>query len=285
MGSRFKGKIAPGAMPGLHRYFGTPLTTFVLNVMFGSKFSDIHCGMRGLTRDALMRTDLRSQGWEYASEMVLKSVHMHLVTVEVPIDFLASPPGRLSHMKRRGWREPWRAGWTNMRAMLTYGVDFFLLKPGAAPLALGLMFLIPLSFGPVALGPVHFSLNTMLLAMTTATLGLSMVFSGLIAGVLFDYSHTLQAHIERALPFNRTFLGCLLAALAGLLAMLPLVRSYMAHHFTLPEGSIQTHWAITGLWLVGAAFQTFIFAAMIRALGVVLPQRSRVGDATGAGGD
>jgi hypothetical protein len=63
MGSRFKGKIAPGAMPGLHRYFGTPLTTFVLNVMFGSKFSDIHCGMRGLTRDALMRMDLRSQGW------------------------------------------------------------------------------------------------------------------------------------------------------------------------------------------------------------------------------
>jgi Kef-type K+ transport system membrane component KefB len=121
--------------------------------------------------------------------------------------------------------------------------------------------------------------------MTTATLGLSMVFSGLIAGVLFDYSHTLQARIERALPFNRTFLGCLFAALAGLVAMLPLVRSYMAHHSTLPEGSIETHWAITGLWLVGAAFQTFIFAAMIRALGVVLPQRSRVGDATGAGGD
>ena len=55
MGSRFKGKIAPGAMPGLHRYFGTPLTTFILNAMFGSRFTDIHCGMRGLTRDALMR--------------------------------------------------------------------------------------------------------------------------------------------------------------------------------------------------------------------------------------
>jgi hypothetical protein len=70
--------------------------------------------------------------------------------------------------------------------------------------------------------------------------------------------------------------------------MLPLVCSYMAHHFTLPEGSIETHWAITGLWLVGAAFQTFIFAAMVRALGVVLrplPPLPRAQNATGAGGD
>jgi glycosyltransferase involved in cell wall biosynthesis len=275
MGSRFKGTIASGAMPGLHRYFGNPLTTFILNLMFGSRFSDIHCGMRGLTREALTRMDLRSQGWEYASEMVLKSVHMGLATTEVPINFLNSPEGRLSHMKRRGWLEPWRAGWMNLRAMLTYGINFFLLKPGVALLALGLLFLVPLSFGPFSIGPVGFSLNTMLLAMAVATLGLSMVFSGFIAGVLFDYSDTLQARIEAALPFNRTFIGCLLAALGGLLLMLPLVRSYIAHHFALQGGSIYTHWAIMGLWLVSAAFQTFIFVATIRALGVVLPRRSR----------
>jgi glycosyltransferase involved in cell wall biosynthesis len=275
MGSRFKGTIASGAMPGLHRYFGTPLTTFILNLMFGSTFSDIHCGMRGLTRDALTRMDLRSQGWEYASEMVLKSVHMGLVTTEVPIDFLKSPEGRLSHMKRRGRLEPWRAGWMNLRAMLTYGVNFFLLKPGFALLALGLMFLLPLTFGPFSIGPAGFSLNTMLLAMAVATLGLSMVFSGFIASVLFDYSDTLQPRIESALPFNRTVIGSLLAALAGLLLMLPLVRSYIAHQFTLRDGSIYTHWAIMGLWLVSAAFQTFIFASMIRALGIVLPRRSQ----------
>jgi Kef-type K+ transport system membrane component KefB len=163
----------------------------------------------------------------------------------------------------------------NLRAMLTYGINFFLLKPGVALLALGLLLLVPLSFGPFSIGPVGFSLNSMLLAMAAATLGLSMVFSGFIAGVLFDYSDTLQARIEAALPFNRTFIGCLLAALAGLLLMLPLVRSYIAHHFALQGGSIYTHWAIMGLWLVSAAFQTFIFVAMIRALGAVLPRRSQ----------
>ena len=78
MGSRFRGYIEPGSMPPLHRYLGTPVTTAILNVIFGSRFSDIHCGMRGITREALMRMDLRSQSWEYASEMVLKSVHMRL---------------------------------------------------------------------------------------------------------------------------------------------------------------------------------------------------------------
>ena len=80
MGSRFKGSIEPGAMPALHRYFGTPLTIFLLNLIYGTRFSDIHCGMRGITLDALTAMSIRSQSWEYASEMVVKSVRMKLVS-------------------------------------------------------------------------------------------------------------------------------------------------------------------------------------------------------------
>ena len=93
MGSRWKGSIEQGAMPPLHQYFGTPVTTWILNRLFGSKFSDIHCGMRGITRDALERMGLRSQSWEYASEMVLKSVHMELRTTEVPGQLPQGPRG------------------------------------------------------------------------------------------------------------------------------------------------------------------------------------------------
>ena len=130
MGSRFRGFIEPGSMPPLHRYLGTPVTTAILNVIFGSRFSDIHCGMRGITKAALGRMDLRSQSWEYASEMVLKSVHMNLRTEEVPIRFLKDRDGRLSHHKRSGWFSPWAAAWINLRAMFVYGADFFLYKPG-----------------------------------------------------------------------------------------------------------------------------------------------------------
>ena len=277
MGSRFKGSIAPGAMPPLHRYFGTPVTTFILNVMFGSRFSDIHCGMRGISRDALQRMDLRSQGWEYASEMVLKSVHMELATTEVPIHFLKDPEGRLSHMKRRGWLEPWRAGWMNLRAMLVHGVNFFLVKPGAALLALGLLLMVPLAFGPLTVGRVGISLNTMLLAMAAATLGLSMLYFGGIATILFDYSDRVRQRLERLLPYNATFVVCVLVAAGGVLAAVPLIRTYVANGFVLPERGIETHWAVMGLWLIIAAFETFIFALMVRALGIALPARRAKG--------
>ena len=74
-------------MPPLHRYVGTPVTTWILNRLYGSRFTDIHCGMRCISTDALQRMGLASQSWEYASEMVLKSVLMELRTTEVPVTF------------------------------------------------------------------------------------------------------------------------------------------------------------------------------------------------------
>ena len=106
MGSRFKGTIEDGAMPALHRYFGTPLTNGILNVLYSADFSDIHCGMRGITLDALIRMNMKSQSWEYASEMVLKSVQMKLKRAEVPVRFFRVREGRLSHHLRMGWLSP-----------------------------------------------------------------------------------------------------------------------------------------------------------------------------------
>jgi glycosyltransferase involved in cell wall biosynthesis len=117
MGSRWLGEIEDGAMPALHRYFGTPLTTWILNRIYGSHFSDIHCGMRALTTDSLQRMGLNSQSWEYASEMVLKTVRMDLRTVEVPVTFYKDRDGRLSHHKRSGWFSPFQAAWVNLRVM------------------------------------------------------------------------------------------------------------------------------------------------------------------------
>jgi hypothetical protein len=60
-------------------------------------------------------------------------------------------------MKRAGWLEPWRAGWINLKAMLLYGADFFLMKPGLALLLLGLSITLPATFGPVTVGPATLS--------------------------------------------------------------------------------------------------------------------------------
>src|SRR5216684_3281831 len=56
----FVEEFRKGAVPGLHRYFGTPLTNWILNRIYHSSYSDIHCGIRGVTRGALERIDLTS---------------------------------------------------------------------------------------------------------------------------------------------------------------------------------------------------------------------------------
>src|SRR5215467_4424707 len=172
MGSRFRGYIEPGSMPPLHQYLGTPVTTWILNFLYGSRFSDIHCGMRGITLEALRTMDLQSQSWEYASEMILKSVRMKLGTTEVPVRFLKDEKGRLSHHKRAGWFSPWHAAWINLKAMFIYGADFFLYRPGLLLLCTGLLLTLPLSRGPVTAGPITFSLHWMLFGLTLCVLGL-----------------------------------------------------------------------------------------------------------------
>src|SRR5205823_1907864 len=143
----------------LHRYFGTPLTTWILNRVYNGHFSDIHCGMRGVTLDGLKRMDLQSRSWEYASEMVLKSVHLELCTTEVPVRFLKDQDGRVSHHKRLGWFSPFQAAWINLRAMFIYGADYFVFWPGVGLLLIGLLIALPVSVGPRALGPVTLSLH------------------------------------------------------------------------------------------------------------------------------
>ena len=71
MGNRFLGGIAPGAMPWKNRYIGNPILTWVGRVLFKCPAKDFHCGLRGFTKDAFLRMDLRTTGMEFASEMVI----------------------------------------------------------------------------------------------------------------------------------------------------------------------------------------------------------------------
>jgi glycosyltransferase involved in cell wall biosynthesis len=266
MGSRFRGVIEPRAMPALHRYFGTPATTAILNILYATNFSDIHCGMRGITRDALMRLRLESQSWEYASEMVLKAVCLKLRTAEVPVHFLKDPAGRLSHMKRNGWREPWRAGWINVRAMLLFGADFFLLRPGLALLAVGLLLTLPVSLGPLRLGPITLSLNWMMLGLTLSVVGLQGFYLGCIVQVVYRYSAARAERWLRLFSYNRAMLASGFAGLAGCALGLPLIHQYLAGGLRLPAISTPPmHLAVLGLLLLVAAFHTFSCTLVLHA--------------------
>lgn len=275
MGSRWKGSIEPGSMPRLHRYFGTPVTTWILNRLFASKFSDIHCGMRGITRDALIRMDLQSQSWEYASEMVLKSVHMDLRTAEVPVRFMADREGRLSHHKRAGWFSPWQAAWINLRAMFIYGADFFVLKPGLVLALLGFIVTLAVTFGNLKLGAVTLSLNWQFLAVAVFVVGLQGVFLGAIAQVLFDFTGRRTRRWLRAFPYTRTVFLAVLLILVGIGLAVPLAVAYLNNHLGLTAANfVQDHLAVTGLAAGVAGAELFVFVLLLHGA-VVATARGR----------
>ncbi|HEX4810908.1 MAG TPA: glycosyltransferase family 2 protein [Bryobacteraceae bacterium] len=267
MGSRFKGYIEPAAMPALHRYFGTPLTTSILNLLYGTKFTDIHCGMRGITRDALVRIRLESQSWEYASEMVLKSACLDLHTAEVPVRFLRDQEGRLSHMKRSGWLEPWRAGWINLKSMFLYGADFFLLRPGLIVLLIGLLLTLPEMFGPFSLGPITLSLYWMMFGMTVAVVGLQSFYLGCIAQVLYDYPPKPGERWIRIFSYDRTMIASGILFLAGCAMEVPIAVRYLRMGLRLPvQADMFSHLAVAGLLFLIFGFMTFCFTLILHSV-------------------
>ena len=269
MGSRFRGSIERGAMPGLHRYFGTPLTTWILNRIYGSRYSDIHCGMRGLTRSALERIDLKSQSWEYASEMVLKAARLKLVTAEVPVKFYKDREGRFSHHRRMGWLSPWIAGWLNLKVMLVYTPDSFLLKPGIVLTAVGALISCILAMGPVTIGGVGFSLYWLLFGVTCVTLGYSSIQIGVLARVMHGLRPKSLKRLRQILSYDRGMLISAGSVLIGIILLGILVYHYLNSEFKLFQIS---HPAIFGLLLIIVGFQTFCFTLLLEMAQRVAPE-------------
>jgi hypothetical protein len=279
MGSRFKGHIEDGAMPGLHRYFGTPLTNWILNLLYSADFSDIHCGMRGITREALVAMDIQSQSWEYASEMVLKSVQMDLRRAEVPVRFLKDREGRLSHHKRAGWLSPWMAGWINLRSMLIHGAEFFALRPGLWLLGVGLVMTLALSQGPLTVGGYTFSLYWMLLGMALSIAGLQSFYLGCLSQLFHDYTGRARARWLRVFRYNRSVVTSAGLTTLGLGCLIPLVSEYFSYGFTLsgmPSGP--EHLAILGLLLLITGFANFVFTLVLH--GAIFSIKPLKGSAT-----
>lgn len=266
MGSRWAGSIEKGSMPPHHQYFGTPLTTWILNRLYRSEFSDIHCGMRGITRDALERMQIQSQSWEYASEMVLKSVHMELRTAEVPVHFLKDREGRVSHHRRMGWFSPFQAAWINLRAMFVYGADFFVYRPGIVLMIIGTLLTMPFVFGPVEVGPLTFSFYWQFLGGALALIGLNSYLMGCLAQVFFDYTGRRTARLLHVFRYTRTCLAALGTMVFGAALMVPLVLKYLDGGLRLTghlEG--RNYLFLSGVFFLMGGFSLFTFTLLIHA--------------------
>ena len=101
------GRVMPGAMPWLHRWIGNPLFSWLARRWFRAPIHDIHCGMRGFTRQLYESLDQRCTGMEFATEMIIKASLRGEKIAEVPITL--HPDGRKSHPPHlRTFRDGWR---------------------------------------------------------------------------------------------------------------------------------------------------------------------------------
>jgi len=181
MGNRFKGGIAPGAMPPLHRYLGNPVLSTIGRVFFGGPIRDFHCGLRGFSRVAIAALDLRAPGMEFASEMVVKATMRGLRITEVPTTL--SPDGRSRPPHLRSWRD----GWRHLRFLLIFCPRWLFLYPGAVLFALGALAMAALLAGPVRLGGITLDVHSLLYASGAVVMGFQAVqfwvFARLYGGV------------------------------------------------------------------------------------------------------
>ena len=214
MGNRFKGGIAKGAMPPLHRYLGNPVLSTIGRVLYATPVKDFHCGLRGFSRQAILGLGLTTPGMEFASEMVIRASLAGLKIEEVPTTL--SPDGRSRPPHLRSWRD----GWRHLKLLLTFAPFSLFFVPGLVMLALGLPAFAALMLGPVQIGGMTFATGSLILTATVVLTGFQMLWFHALAR-LFAVRFGLLPSSPRFETMRKTFnvdtackWGALLLALA-----------------------------------------------------------------------
>ena len=245
IGSRFKGTIHGDAMPFLNRFVGNPILTGMLNVLFGVKVSDAHCGMRAMRREALPVLDLHSTGMEFASEMVFKAYRRGLTVSEVPIDYYP----RIGESKLNRFGDAWR----HVRFMLLYSPSWLYLLPGSILLLLGIVGMVVLATGPIDLLGHTWQIHTMLGFVAMTLIGAQVVQLG-----VFARTYARVRIGERDVLLER--LGSHLSLEHGLI-----IGSALALGSVVGLVAVGVEWASKGFGALGRAYET---ALLVTGLGL-----------------
>lgn len=251
IGSRFKGNIHKGAMTPLHRYIGNPVLTWMINVIFGTRFTDAHSGFRAITREALDKLSIKTGGMEFASEMLVMASKEQLNIVEVPIDYYP----RVTPSKLHSFAD----GWRHIRFVLLMKPLPFVAIPGLVFSLVGVLLMAFFSLR----GNVESShLHTFILGAILIMGGLQVVFTGFLMktySVIHGYE-TKAGIIERIMNYSnleKFLLVGFVLLLAGVLLGINILIKWISVSFGFLS-EIST--AILALVLIVSGLQIVLFA-------------------------
>lgn len=241
--------------------------TLMARTMFRSPINDIYCGLRGFTPELYRRLDLRCQGMEFATEMIIKaSLHGAKIS-EVPITL--HQDGRKAHAPHL---RTFRDGWRTLRFFLIFSPRWLFLVPGSLLVLLGI-FGYALALPGVKLGSVTFDAHTLLFASLAVLLGYQSILFSLFAKTFAINEGLLPKdpqldgffkvmYLERGLIFG------LVALLAGLVLLGQAVGQWWAVHFGALDYARTMRWVIPGVTLTALGFQTILSSFFVSILGL-----------------
>jgi hypothetical protein len=230
MGNRFRGGIAEGAMPFLHRYLGNPVLTKIGRVFFRSPCGDFHCGLRGFSKHAFLTMDLQSTGMEFASEMVVKAALFKLLVTEIPTTLSLDGRTRTPHLRS------WRDGWRHLRFLLLFSPRWLFLIPGLLLLCFGASLGAVLTWTPIVINDVTLDTNTLLVCSMSVLVGFQLMFFGVFAKAFAIHELHLprDKRIDRFLEIANLEAGLITGialSLAGLVLLTLALFEWEQHQF------------------------------------------------------
>jgi glycosyltransferase involved in cell wall biosynthesis len=249
----------------LHRYLGNPALTRILNLLFGTRYTDVYCGYRAFSRETYDSIRPVSPGMEFNLELAINAGLAGLRVKEIPI--VLAP--RKGESKLRTFRD----GWRSLRMMLLYSPNKLFLAPGATLLLLGLGVHLA-----VLLGLVHFDGRpaggvTAVFATIFSVVGFEILSLGLHAKTYswsrrFDQNNRLLAAFYRHFKLETgLLLGAGLIASGGTILMVNLVEWLRSDLLPLPH----PEWVSFAATLVLLGCSTLFSSLFISAMSMSRP--------------
>ena len=267
MGSRFRGRIEPGAMPFLHKYLGNPVLSFLGRFLFRIEISDFHCGLRGFTKKAFHAMNLRTSGMELASEIVVKAATGKMRIAEVPVTLRPDGRSRAPHLRT------WRDGWRHLRFLLTLSPRYTLFVPGSVLLLLGGALLAAVAPGPLSVGSVVLDVHTMLVGSLLVITGYQAITTAFAARIF-----ALEEEIGPPAPWleksfsiftlERGIVGGLLLALLGVGIFGRLIAHWASLDFGPLDASATLRPMVFGATFVALGIQTLLMSFLYSMMGI-----------------
>ena len=176
MGNRFRGGIASGSMPFLHRYLGNPVLSFLGQLFFHAEIGDFHCGLRGFNRNRIGALNLHTTGMEFASEMIINAALRNYRITEVPTTLKKDGRSRAPHLRT------WHDGWRHLRFLLMFSPRWLFIYPGLALITIGIVVAALLFPGPVQIiEGIQLDIHTFIVAAMSILIGVQSISFGVIA--------------------------------------------------------------------------------------------------------